>query len=503
MRKQVIAFLAFTIVIMPSLSTGTASGNVTPSDFIMELPSGVRLGFDGDPATTMTVSWWTSSGDTDSTVHYGMSPGELQLVETGIARAVGTGFIHDVTLADLDPNTTYHYTCGGRSGNSSTYQFTTAPGGKVESVHFAAYGDTRTERTRRNVTRRMIMDGLGTEGDFVLHSGDIVAHGDSQGEYDNYSIDMQPLSANKPVMHVAGNHDYHISSTFYPDQFIEPSNGDDGWYYSFDWGFVHFMALNTEEMSTGNNDQAFLDWLENDLESASNDPGILWIVAWYHQPLYVSFSHEPRTDLWWTWNELFTEHDVDVTFAGHCHGYQRNYPVDHRGIIHDEGDPFYNDPLAPLHVVAGAGAVNVEGTVESDLRDNIYHAEWENGSKVFFPSNHFCNVEVTLDEDTMTTKLQMDVIGLEWTLPNITEENHSTRIVDRASITKPIPEGYFGWEPEPRGNVAWIVAVTAIISSASTVTAAVIYRWHRRKREEREKKKREEKRERPNQHLAS
>jgi hypothetical protein len=64
------------------------------------------------------------------TVMYGRSPGEYMHVAAGISKKLPNklfGFLHEVKLIGLEPNTTYYYVCGDEFGGfSEEHSFTTA-----------------------------------------------------------------------------------------------------------------------------------------------------------------------------------------------------------------------------------------------------------------------------------------------------------------------------------------------------------------------------------------
>ena len=48
---------------------------------------------------------------------------------------------------------------------------------------------------------------------------------------------------------VSGNHEYETEDAApYLESFVLPENGDRERYYSFDWGDVHFVGLDTERI---------------------------------------------------------------------------------------------------------------------------------------------------------------------------------------------------------------------------------------------------------------
>ena len=459
---RVFTAIAFTFIFLANtVSIFMISAEVEPRQFTAEKPSGVRLGFSRDPSTSMVISWWTAHRDTDSKVFCGKSPLSLNMTvsETNLV-SVPTGYIHNVELTNLSPSTKYFYQCGGASGNSSVFNFTTAPSPRSKGVHFAAYGDTRSDRLRRNITANMILTKslmiFGSETELVLLSGDIVSNGMEQDLFNEFSRDVQPLAAHVPIMYAAGNHEVSGLDSLYPLQYIEPANGNDGWYYSFNWGPVHFITLDTETHGMPIIDAQDLGWLKDDLDRARKDNTILWIVVFFHQPPFVSFSHFSRTDLRESWCALFDEYHVDLVLSGHCHAYQRNYPVSHDGNLDTANDPDYVNPKYPLYIVSGAGAVNEEGTTNSELRNDNFIAKSNNtlfetfDHRVFFPSNNFCNFNVSIDESTNKTRLIMNVIGLNYTA-HPQEYNYTVFQVDHASITKAIPGTWY----EPSNNMTY------------------------------------------------
>ncbi len=82
-----------------------------------------------------TVYWFTDR-DSDSKVAYGTSPGQYGTEEVGNSAQVAT---HEVTLSNLQPNTTYYYIAkwtdrDGNTGQSQERSFTTAPPPTVSEV---------------------------------------------------------------------------------------------------------------------------------------------------------------------------------------------------------------------------------------------------------------------------------------------------------------------------------------------------------------------------------
>lgn len=121
-----------------------------------------------------------------------------------------------------------------------------------------------------------------------------------------------------PFYPAAGNHDYHSSSAApFREVFKLPENGDSEKWYSYDWGRIHFAALDTEA-----DYKTQAKWLDEDL-SKSNLP---WKVVYLHRPLYSSGAHGSDTGLRTILEPVLTKHKVQLVLAGHDHDYERMKP---------------------------------------------------------------------------------------------------------------------------------------------------------------------------------
>jgi len=215
-------------------------------------------------------------------------------------------------------------------------------------------------------------DGL----DAIWHVGDIgyaddgFAHDPvlSQYEksYNGFMNWIQELSATMPYMVSPGNHESECHGLWcsvihlwgnelanfsaFNTRWHMPSAESKGhprsnMWYSWNWGPVHFVSVNTEtdwpgaeEFDTGDSHDKkmpaghfgapgeYLRWLEADLKAAANvkagalkgGSGPRWIVAGGHRPWgSIKGAH----------TDLFAKYGVDMYFAGHTHSYVRSAPV--------------------------------------------------------------------------------------------------------------------------------------------------------------------------------
>jgi Purple acid Phosphatase, N-terminal domain/Calcineurin-like phosphoesterase len=308
-------------------------------------PRFVRLSYTDATETTMTVAWHTDSA-AESHVHYGSSSGDLTQTATGtsfLADAPAFKYIHEVTLKDLKPQTTYFYVAGDQAdGFSEEHEFTTGlvPDEKCGDFSFGFLGDNRPDPTFGGGQnwQKILNQASAHFPAFFLNGGDLVTDGDNIAGWIMYLTWIGDVSGEFPLMPVIGNHDTgpgEGDTANYNQLFALPratgdfgSNTED--YYYFTYGNAIFVGLSTESFKTG--DQPFADqaaWLDRVL---TENPR-LWKFVFYHKPSYThqaffEISHEPNED---GQNEalipIIDKHHVDIVFTSHNHWYERFNPT--------------------------------------------------------------------------------------------------------------------------------------------------------------------------------
>jgi 3',5'-cyclic AMP phosphodiesterase CpdA len=254
-------------------------------------------------------------------VEYGETPQLGREVSDGRAERR-----HAVTLPGLRPGTVYHYRVDGVGGASAAGRFRTAPACD-EPFSFAVLGDSGDGGPDQLAVARLL---AGLSPDLVLHTGDVVYPRGEDRDYDGHFFGpYRPLIRDVPVFPTLGNHDVDgAGGAAYLANFHLPRNDPHGTgrYYSFDWGGVHFVSLDSElyHDDLGGRPEEQRAWLDRDL-AATQRP---WKVVFLHRPLYSSSEHGSdlriRADL----EPILFRHGVDLVFSGHDHAYERTVPVD-------------------------------------------------------------------------------------------------------------------------------------------------------------------------------
>ena len=158
--------------------------------------------------------------------------------------------------------------------------------------------------------------------DLMIHTGDIAYDHGTLGEFEGKFFDVYgALLRRAPIFPASGNHEYDTAdATAFREVFVLPENGQPGGrerWYSYDWGDVHFVALDTER--TGAEQAA---WLEADL-AANRLP---WTVVYGHKPPHSTGDHGSDAGFVQFFVPILEAHDVDLVLSGHDHHYERFKP---------------------------------------------------------------------------------------------------------------------------------------------------------------------------------
>jgi len=272
----------------------------------------------------------------------------LRLVSSELDPADATAHQRVFRLSGLEPDTVYCYQI---EDWTQPLRFRTAPrSGAGARVRFVAFGDSG------GASRDMVSAEVQRAAfDLLLHTGDIAY---DRGELADFEAKFFDTYANVlevvPVFPASGNHDYNVDdAATFRQVFALPENGGpagvERW-FSFDWGDVHFVALDTERV--GSEQRA---WLEADLASSAQ----LWTVVYMHKPPYSSGAHGSSLDVRDAFSPIFEQHGVQLVLSGHDHDYERTRPIG--GVT---------------YVVTGGGGYGLRAVGQSDftaLSASVFH----------------------------------------------------------------------------------------------------------------------------------
>jgi hypothetical protein len=223
-------------------------------------------------------------------------------------------------VSGLSPDATYCYTVmqNGMPATAPVELRTAPPPGTGARVQFLALGDSGGGGSDQLALMRQMAT---VSYDFMIHAGDIAYDDGTLAQFESrFFAVYAPMLAKRPIFPASGNHEYGTSDAGpFRQVFVLPENGGPGGverWYSYDWGDIHFVVLDTEK--TG---PAQAAWLEADL----NANVLPWTIVYGHKPPRSSAG---RYDL--PWQEYFepvlAAHHVALVLNGHEHHYERFEP---------------------------------------------------------------------------------------------------------------------------------------------------------------------------------
>jgi hypothetical protein len=296
---------------------GTATG-VGPSE-LMRFPYVQRV------SATSAALLWTASSPEPYTVQLTL-PGGQQVASLRSTRDGGAqpadGYQHQAELSGLEPGSVYCYSIAGSDGTmAGPIGFRTAPApGSDARVAFVAFGDSGHDGPDQDA---VLAQMLNVPFDFALGTGDMAYDTGTPAQFDReFFAPYEPLLQSVPVFAIAGNHDYHTrSGAPFREVFALPENGGpegrERW-YSFDWGPVHVVGLDRQQLG-----DAQAQWLTADL--AANE--LPWTIVFTHQSPYASGAHGSSMAFRERFVPILEQHRVALVLAGHDHDYERTEPI--------------------------------------------------------------------------------------------------------------------------------------------------------------------------------
>lgn len=147
-----------------------------------------------------------------------------------------------------------------------------------------------------------------------------------------------------------------------------PSGTQD--YYSFDYGDMHVLVLNTQIPTPAGMPQ--YTFAENDLRNSSRP----WKVVICHIPAYCSGGHNEDANMKAMSSNIFEKQGVNLVLSGHSHFYQHNLVNGiHHLVIGSAGAPLH-DPVNASYTIKSAKDYNyaIGDVTPTSLHLMVYNA---------------------------------------------------------------------------------------------------------------------------------
>lgn len=368
-RKLLSLTIAMAVITAPLLNMGlradavSAVYNDTAIDSNLNataVPDHVMLSWTGDPSTTQTIVWRTSTAVTSGQVQYRIQgttdfttfnvPAQnIKTFTTVSTDKTGSMKVYTAALTGLQPGKTYEYKVGDGTNFSGLNTFKTQPANNTRSK-FLIFGDSQSGNSSNpeyTPWNRTVQKAFASNPDanFMVNIGDLTEQGQNYQHWNNWFSAAAGVIDHIPEMAVQGNHETYAPSVngsvapqYYLNQFAVPDNGPYGYIgqtYSYNYGNVHFVVLDSQEDEEAPGNDSFLqqqaDWLESDLTSNKQK----WTIVMFHKTPYYNKKTRNNPAVKDILTPVIEKHHVDVVLNGHDHGASRTYPIN--------GDKYYTD----------------------------------------------------------------------------------------------------------------------------------------------------------------
>ena len=342
----------------------------------------IAISICGNPETQIGLSWYTpNTGD----ITYGndvelFKASTMELVDidyevdTGEAEYDEDSMYHQTVLSGLESGTEYRFRIGDKASNQwSDYGSFKTASENMSEFSFIAVTDTQSEHLAdayfSTATFKKALEVV-EDSAFIMHSGDFVEDGDEEELWIAQMNTAQDILMNNIIAPAVGNHEEDEHSWW--QHFKIPHTNDHkttGAYYSYDYGNVHFVVLDTNkdnEEGTSYVDDEQLQWLKDDLKAAKDNGS--WIIVNMHKGLYTVGEHSDDDKFMGDEGarkrvgQVFEEYGVDLVIQGHDHCPSVTKPIKD-GKVSDDGIIYIN--------TGAAGAKTYE--LDTDLMSKEYY----------------------------------------------------------------------------------------------------------------------------------
>lgn len=294
----------------------------------------------GDSRTSRTIMWQSQN------VHRSF---KVLLRENGQPEAIHTArchffeddgekiFVYQAKLEDLRPNTQYSYQIQQDEAVTDWYPLYTSGTASLKALIFPDSQCSDGYATWRKIAGSAVT--AHPDARLFINMGDLVDNGEAGYQWRQWFDAIHTFMPEKIFVPLMGNHETYdlnwkcrIPKAFL-NYFALPDNGSTnfpGYYYSFDYGPVHFIVLNTQfeeldPLKPGLMAEQ-LDWLEKDVK-ASRQP---WNVVLMHKDIinYDNLSDDsPLADIDEVGRRFMPHFDrlnIPLVLTAHQHTYRRH-----------------------------------------------------------------------------------------------------------------------------------------------------------------------------------
>ncbi|HNR18929.1 MAG TPA: metallophosphoesterase [Bacteroidia bacterium] len=301
------------------------------------------------PTSNSMIVRWRTDINSPSKVQYGTSTGSLTFAVVDSTPKTE----HIITVTGLSSNTKYFYSVGDYTnvlqGDANNY-FTTSPlQGTNINTRLWFIGDHGTaDQSPRNMRDAFLTYTGSRRADLMFMLGDNAYANGTDAEYQvsTFQNQLEGVIKNVPLLPCAGNHDLDVASATnqtgpYFDIFSMFTSAQGGGlasgteaYYSFNYGQIHFVCLESTTASFRQMNSPMMQWLQSDLAANTQK----WTIVYWHHPPHSKGTHDSDADIEeiemrQNFAPIIEQYKVDLVLSGNSHSYERSMYINgHYGL---------------------------------------------------------------------------------------------------------------------------------------------------------------------------
>jgi len=322
-----------------------------------------------DNRTSRTVMWNSRDTQAGSEVAFRLAGTEEYTVVPATTERYTDdkqdAWIHTAFLDPLTPGKEYEYRLLAGDQGSPWMPLKTDSGRSFTCLIFPDSQCSDGYVTWRSVAQTAVQRTPNAA--LLISMGDLVDNGEDHKQWNQWFNGLDGVLNRLPFAPVMGNHETYTIDwqtrlpVAYLSLFSVPNNGSSSfgrYYYSFDYGDVHFAVINTQMNEIDDLRQGLLEeqlaWLPRDLAASAKK----WKIVLMHRDVLRYGIHSrpdrrPGIDkIGQTFMPIFDEAGVDAVLTAHLHTYRD------RGRLYD----FQPSEQGPLYLLTGvAGNVRYPG----------------------------------------------------------------------------------------------------------------------------------------------
>ena len=281
-----------------------------------------------DPRTSRVLMWRSTERFENNFIEYKMIGDENIFSIRAECVQYEELFIYNGRLDALKPESVYEYRIIADDRATDWKRITTPGFGRFQMLIFcdSQCVDYGVWKSVADLASKNFPDA-----ELATVIGDITDNGQYAPGWRGWHEGAARLLSTRIFAPVMGNHECYDPVNWlncipigYLSHFVLPSNGSkkfDGYFYSFDYGAVHFIVLNTqfdeiEPLMAGLEDEQQY-WLRRDVAN-SNRP---WRIVLMHKDIF-DYMQNTFSDVGDRLMPLFDELEIDLVLTAHLHTYR-------------------------------------------------------------------------------------------------------------------------------------------------------------------------------------